>query len=80
MMKTKLLNNWNVVRWVRLLFGIGAIITGLWQKEYLAMIAGSFLMITALSNTGCCGSSGCAPQVNRKKEDPKEIIYEEVGS
>lgn len=79
MMKNKLFTNWNVVRWVRLLFGLGAVITGFLQKENLAIIAGVFLVITALSNTGCCGANGCTPQINNKKEKSKEVVYEEVG-
>lgn len=74
-MRQRILKNWNVVRFIRLLMGTGAVIQGLTQREVLITLAGLFLFITALVNYGCCGSSGCpvsySLHTNRAKDFEK---------
>lgn len=76
-MKERVLSNWGVMRFVRLLIGAGAAVQGIWQKETFLIAAGLFLMFGALLNYGCCGSAGC-PVSYSKKQTEKDIEYEEV--
>lgn len=83
-MMEKILRQWTWIRIVRLLIGIGAAVQGIYQKEYVLLVAGGFIAISALLNAGCCGSAGCATNFGRECGDKssltKEIEYEEVDA
>lgn len=74
-MKT-LLQNWNLMRFVRLVFGVLSIVQGFMVHDIALKIAGVLLSITAIVNVGCCGSS-CAINI-RKPVKQKEVRFEEV--
>lgn len=78
-MKERVLSNWNWLRFIRLFIGIIAVIQGISQGETLLIIAGIFLLLSALLNFGCCGSTGC-PISFSKKQTGKEVEYEEVDA
>jgi hypothetical protein len=59
-MKQLLLQNWHLMRWIRLIIGLGLIIQGFWMFDWIAGIIGGLFLVQAISNTGCCGSAGCA--------------------
>ena len=74
------LGNWHFMRWLRL--AIGLFLS--WQMVqspdvFTGLIAGVFLF-QAITNTGCCGSSGCAtPESNKPATGGnKEVVYEEI--
>ncbi|RYY01075.1 MAG: hypothetical protein EOO53_19845 [Gammaproteobacteria bacterium] len=74
-----ILNNWSVMRGLRLLIGIIALVQSFIQKDITLSIIAGFLLVTAIANVGCCGGNGCAVNFsNRKKE--KEIVYEELDN
>ena len=75
-MRERVLNNWNVVRFVRLLIGAGAVVQGIGQKETFLTTAGLFLLLGALLNYGCCGSAGC-PVSYSKRPTAKAVESEE---
>ena len=78
-MKT-LVNNWNIVRIIRLALGVAAIAQGVTTNEYILTIAGVLILFMALLNIGCCGASGCSIQPKKNEtNNAKEVIYEEVG-
>ena len=77
-MKKILTTQWNVLRIVRLVLGIGVIIQGIIASELLLIIAGIVVGSMALLNTGCCGAAGCNVSVSKKKTNAEEISYEEV--
>ena len=78
MIKT-LLNNWSIMRGLRLVIGLIALVQSVLQKDITLGIIAGFLLLTAIANAGCCGSNGCAVNFrNRKKE--KEIQYEELDN
>lgn len=52
---------------------------GVGQRETLLVIAGVFLLLSALLNYGCCGTAGC-PVSNSKRQATKEVEYEEVDA
>ena len=54
-------------------------VQSVFQKDITLGIVAGFLLLTAISNIGCCGGNGCAVNFsNRKKE--KEIAYEELDN
>jgi hypothetical protein len=74
----KMINGWNVMRVVRLLIGIAALVQGVLQKENLLLVAGLWILFSAVFNVGCCGSGGCTIQSSSKKPT-KDVVYEELG-
>ena len=76
-MKERILYNWSVIRFIRLLIGSVAAVQGILQKETILIAAGFFLLLSAVLNYGCCGNAGC-PVINSKKQTNKETEYEEV--
>ena len=78
MIKT-ILNNWSVMRGLRLVIGLIALVQSIIQKDIMLGVIAGFLLLTAITNVGCCGRSGCAVNFkNRKKE--KEIVYEKLDN
>ncbi len=78
MMKA-ILNNWSVMRGLRLVMGVIALEQSVIQKDITLGIIAAFLLLTAIANVGCCGSKGCSLNYsNRKKES--EVVYEELDN
>jgi hypothetical protein len=77
-MKDVLLNNWNIVRFLRLGIGLAIIVQAIVAKDILFGFAGLLFTGMALFNAACCGVGGCATPTPSKKSDSKEISYEEV--
>ena len=75
----KIINGWNVMRVIRLALGIAALVQGFLQKENLLVVAGLWILFSALFNVGCCGSGGCTIQTHAKKP-ANEVVYEELDS
>ena len=78
MMKT-ILNNWSVMRGLRLVIGIIALVQSIIQKDIALGIIAAFLLVTAIANVGCCGSNGCTVNFNNQKKE-NEIVYEELDN
>ena len=75
----EILNNWSLMRGLRLLMGLIALVQAVVQKDVTLGVIAGFLLLTAVANVGCCGSRGCAVDYcNRKKES--EIVYEELDN
>ena len=74
-----LVNDWNVMRVIRLALGILVIIQSISERNFMLTVAGGLFAMLALINVGCCGANGCAvnPRVN-KNDLKKEGVYEEV--
>ena len=77
-MKT-ILNNWSVMRGLRLVLGIVALAQAFIQKDITVGLLAVFLLLTAIANIGCCGSNGCAVNFKQNRKE-KEITYEEVDA
>jgi hypothetical protein len=75
------LSNWHFMRWLRLAIGLFFS----WQMVqrpdiFTGLVAGVFLF-QAITNTGCCGASVCAPPETGTKtatKEKEEIEYEEI--
>jgi len=78
--KQTLLTGWNLMRFLRLVFGLFFIIQAIQTQETFMGLAGGFFLLTALTNTGCCAAGRCATPLNKTNStEPEEISYEEVG-
>ena len=74
-----LVNDWNVMRVIRLALGILVIIQSISEKNYMLTVAGGLFAFLALINVGCCGANGCAVNTRENKSDiTKDGAYEEV--
>lgn len=78
MMKA-ILNNWSVMRGLRLVIGLIALVQSIIQKDITLGVVAGFLLLTAIANVGCCGSNGCAVNFKNNKKE-KEIVYEELDN
>lgn len=78
--KQVLLSNWHFMRWLRLALGLFIGVQAFQLHDTLSGFIAAFLLFQVITNTGCCGASGCsvpAPGNNQKHLD--EVEYEEVG-
>ena len=78
--KQTLFTHWNFMRWVRLVFGIFFAVQALQTHDTLVGIVSAFFLLTAISNTGCCGSKSCTMRnvqknsIKAEKAEFKETI------
>lgn len=76
--KYNLVNNWNVVRLIRLALSLIIIVQAIQIHDVLFGVFGSFFLYQALSNTGCCGVNDCAPATNKPINESEEIEFTEI--
>ena len=68
-----LLTNWTFMRVLRLMMGLVIAYQAFSSQIGLMGLLAAFFIFQALSNTGCCGSSGCAvlpPNKTRNSVEP----------
>ncbi len=79
MIRETLLTDWNLMRILRLALGIYVSVQAVETQSTISMIFAVFLLFQAFSNTGCCGSNGCAIPIKKNNSSKtEEIEYEEV--
>jgi hypothetical protein len=78
--KYNLLNNWNIIRFIRLGLSIIIILQAIQVHDALFGFLGTFFMYQALTNTGCCGVSGCAPAIQKNTDNSEQIEFTEVNN
>lgn len=79
MIRETLLTDWNLMRILRLGLGIYVSVQAVETQSMISAIFAVFLLFQALSNTGCCGSNGCAVPIKKSNSSKtEEIEYEEV--
>ncbi len=79
MIRETLLTDWNLMRIIRLGLGIYIAVQAVETQSMISMIFAIFFLFQALTNTGCCGSNGCAIPIKKTNSDKsEEIEYEEV--
>lgn len=71
-MKNLLLKNWDFVRTLRLLIGLGVGGYAAWAGDYFLAALGGLFIIQALFNLSCCGSGGCSVASQKK------TLYQDV--
>ena len=77
-MKSGILSNWNLMRFVRLALGVAIIIQSVMAKDWVLGIMGVLFTSMPVFNIGCCGVGGCATPVKKDTQHTKDITYEEV--
>lgn len=78
-MRQLLLTDWHFIRLLRLALGIWIGISAIQKQDMLLGFLSTFLLWQAISNTGCCGSSGCQePQSKANQAETTEVGFEEV--
>ncbi len=78
--KQRLLTNWHLMRMVRLGLGLMMLVMGIQSKEWAIGLFSVFFLYQAITDTGCCGSSGCNTPVRKSRtpSDATPIEYEEI--
>ena len=78
-MKSLLLQNWNIIRIIRIIMGIGIMYQGFSVGDKSIGFLGLIFTLLPLFNQGCCGVGGCeTPTKNISKNYSQELKYEEV--
>lgn len=76
--KYNLLHNWNIVRFIRLLISIFIVVQAIQLHDILFGFFGCFFLFQALTNTGCCATTGCATTLQNTKENTEDVEFTEV--
>lgn len=63
----RILKNWDFIRVVRLLIGIGIAIYSITSKDYIFFMLGGLLLFQAIMNVSCCGAGGCYTDNQQEK-------------
>lgn len=80
---TGLKTNWHVMRWLRLGIGVYAMVMSIMHKDALLGFVSAFFLFQAITNTGCCGVSGCTTvntDSQQARNDSREIEFEEIDT
>lgn len=87
--KQTLFSGWHFMRWLRLIFGALFMMQAVQMHDWLIGIIAGFFLITAITNVACCGAGNCGVRSAKgaandnglqTKNEPEEIIYEEIKS
>lgn len=79
MIRAMLFSNWHLMRWLRLGMGTYGAIQAVQLHDTLTGLVAAFFLFQAITNTGCCGASGCATTPTQEPmHDAEEISFEEV--
>lgn len=74
-----LFTGWHLMRWVRLAFGIIFMLQAIQMHDMLIGTIAGFVLVTAVTNIGCCGARSCAaPTRTGDEKSTEEISYEEI--
>jgi hypothetical protein len=77
--KQTLFTQWNLMRWIRLAAGLFFAVQAVQIHDTIAGVISMILLVQALTNTGCCGVSGCAvPTTTKNPNAIQEVEYEEI--
>lgn len=77
-MKDILLNNWHIMRIIRLVFSIFIIVEAISIKSGFLALFGSVFLVMALFNAGCSSGACASPSYNLKDLKKKEVEFEEI--
>ncbi len=75
----RLLNNWDLIRMLRLGIGVALLITGIQNRDWMIGAFSLFFVYQAITGTGCCGTATCGParRANRQFDtNAKETFVE----
>ena len=72
-----ILNGWSIMRGLRLAIALMILVQSIIQKDLTLGVVAGFLLLTVITNTGCCGSNVCSVNFSNRKNE-KQIEYEEL--
>ena len=75
--KETLFNNWNFMRWLRLGLGIYIAFQAIETLSLFSGAVATFFIFQAITNTGCCGTNGCAVPIKKNSSDGSEQLESE---
>jgi hypothetical protein len=79
MIKETLFTGWNFMRFLRLGLAIFIGQQAVQFHDILSGVIAAVFLIQALTNTGCCGSTGCSTNTNyTTKNTIQDVEFEEV--
>lgn len=79
MIKQTLFTGWHFMRWLRLGLGVFIAIQAIQTHDTLAGFIAAFFLFQAVTNTGCCGSNGCAvPTPKNDNDEMEDVKFEEI--
>ncbi len=74
-----LLTGWNFMRGLRLVLGFIFLMQAIEMRDIITGLIATFFLFQAVTNTGCCGTNGCAvPTKKTNIEDIQDVAFEEV--
>ena len=77
--KETLFNNWNFMRFLRLGLGLYIAVQAVETLSIVSGVVAVFFLFQAITNTGCCGSNGCALPTNKSNSTKtEEVKFEEI--
>lgn len=77
--KKNLLTGWSLMRVVRLAIGLLIAVQAFQTQSALAGFFAAFFLFQAITNTGCCGVSGCSVKPGEKNDQhPEDLAFEEI--
>jgi len=68
------IGNWGIMRWLRLLLGLYLGYQAFILNDSFSGFLSAFLLLQAITNTGCCGSGGCSVPNQKYHEGKSENI------
>lgn len=69
-LKYQLLTGWHLARWIRLVLGTALLVQAIATSDVLVGAIAFLLLGQAVTNSGCCGPSGCSiPQTRKQNKD-----------
>lgn len=75
-----ILDNWSIMRALRLVMGLIAFGQPVIQKDITLGVIAGFLLLTAIGNVGCCDSTGCTVDNHSNRKKQSEAVYEKMDN
>lgn len=77
-MKQVILQNWNFIRVLRLLLGLGVAVQAIALKDPVLGAIGILFSAMAVFNWGCCGTTACYTPRQSMTKPERETSFETV--
>jgi len=76
-MKDLIVNNWNIIRFIRLVIGLAIMVQAIVAADILFGLAGLLFSGLAVFNASCFGAGACATPPPVNKTGSKDVSYED---
>lgn len=79
MLSMKIFSEWSFMRWFRLVMGGVMLYQAYVTEDALSGFIGAFLLLQAITNTGCMSGSCSVPKSNVKSDDIADPTFVAIG-